>query len=214
MLSLGVRINRGVRLREIASLGSLLDGPGCPSEEEAADRFISRIDALVRQIGIPSRLSQVGVSREQIPALVKGARGNSMDGNPRNISDAELAGLSSSAVGWDKLRVPVLHGWRAPAHFLRPRGAMVGRHRFASLSHPTLPGACSASGPRPKRGHQAAEFLGRIEAEGVFAVLEKLVGRELVADVDEFRRCGLLLVGGESLQLPVEFVNPLESLEV
>jgi hypothetical protein len=35
----------------------------------------------------------LGVERSMIPSLVKSSRGNSMDGNPRDVSDAELAKL-------------------------------------------------------------------------------------------------------------------------
>jgi alcohol dehydrogenase class IV len=44
-------------------------------------------------VGVPRRLSQVGVKREQIPAIVKGSRGSSMSGNPRQLSDDELTAI-------------------------------------------------------------------------------------------------------------------------
>ncbi len=93
MLPAALRINRDVRRKEIARLWSLVNDQSLVDEDEAADRFIARIDELARRIGVPARLSQIGVVPDQIPALVKGSRGNSMDGNPRDVSDEELSGL-------------------------------------------------------------------------------------------------------------------------
>jgi alcohol dehydrogenase class IV len=91
MLPAALRVNRDVRLTEIARLSSLESDERLHDDSEAADRFIARIDALTKRIGIPSRLSEIGVRPDQISALVKGSRGNSMDGNPRDVSDTELS---------------------------------------------------------------------------------------------------------------------------
>jgi alcohol dehydrogenase class IV len=91
MLPAALRVNRDVRLTEIARLSSLESDERLQDDSEAADRFIARIDALTKRIGIPSRLSEIGVRPDQISALVKGSRGNSMDGNPRDVSDTELS---------------------------------------------------------------------------------------------------------------------------
>jgi alcohol dehydrogenase class IV len=93
MLPAALRVNREVRQSELARLWSLVDSQVVADEKEAADRFIAHIDELTHRIGIPARLSHIGVRRDQIPALVKGSRGNSMDGNPRNVGDEELGRL-------------------------------------------------------------------------------------------------------------------------
>ncbi len=93
MLPAALRVNRDVRRSELARLWSLVDSHPVADEKEAADRFISHIDELTHRIGIPARLSQIGVGRDQVPALVKGSRGNSMDGNPRDVGDEELRDL-------------------------------------------------------------------------------------------------------------------------
>jgi alcohol dehydrogenase class IV len=90
MLPAALRINRVVRRKEIARLYSLVDEHIPVDEDKAADRFIAHLEMLGRQIGVPSRLSQIGVVPEQIPALIQGSRGNSMDGNPRDVSDEEM----------------------------------------------------------------------------------------------------------------------------
>jgi alcohol dehydrogenase class IV len=93
MLPAALRVNREVRQSELARLWSLVNPQAVVDEKEEADRFIEHIDELTHRIGIPARLSQIGVKRDQIPALVKGSRGNSMDGNPRDLGDEELGRL-------------------------------------------------------------------------------------------------------------------------
>jgi alcohol dehydrogenase class IV len=93
MLPAALRINRVVRRKEIARLWSLVEPQSRVDEDEAAERFIAHIEELAGRIGVPSRLSRIGVLPEQIPALVQGSRGNSMDGNPRDVSDEELRRL-------------------------------------------------------------------------------------------------------------------------
>jgi alcohol dehydrogenase class IV len=92
MLPAALEANREVRRREVAEIGRLLTGRPLP-DEEAAGSAADAARALGGRIGIPGRLSELGVRREQIPELVRGSRGNSMNANPRTLSDAELAGI-------------------------------------------------------------------------------------------------------------------------
>ena len=91
MLPVALRVNRHVRLAELARLAHLLygQGPSAPPEE-AVDVLIAEISALCDRVGVPRRLSQLGVTADRIPALVRDSRGSSMSGNPRELSDAEL----------------------------------------------------------------------------------------------------------------------------
>jgi alcohol dehydrogenase class IV len=59
-------------------------------QDRHAERIIDRIERLLSELGIPRRLSDIGIRRSQIPAIVRDSRGNSMSGNPREISDEEL----------------------------------------------------------------------------------------------------------------------------
>lgn len=91
MLPVALRVNRYVRQAELARLAHLLFGKGpSTSPEEAVNVFISEISSLCDRVGVPRRLSQIGVSADQIPAIVRDSRGSSMSGNPRELSDAEL----------------------------------------------------------------------------------------------------------------------------
>jgi alcohol dehydrogenase class IV len=90
MLPTALRVNRPV---VETALGNLAREVGIASDvdpEVAAGRFIDQIESLCRRVGIPKKLSELGVRPEQIPLLVRDSRGNSMDGNPRTLSDAEL----------------------------------------------------------------------------------------------------------------------------
>ena len=94
MLPAALRINRKVRQDELAQLSQLLFGRGpFTPPEEAVAVLIDEIESLCDRVCVPRRLSELGVKREQIPALVKDSRGSSMSGNPRELTDEELTWL-------------------------------------------------------------------------------------------------------------------------
>jgi alcohol dehydrogenase class IV len=84
MLPVALRINRAVAENAIAELAGQTLGVN------DADAFIEHIDRLCADLKVPARLTQVGVRPEQLDDLVRGSRGNSMNGNPRQLDDAEL----------------------------------------------------------------------------------------------------------------------------
>ncbi|MEI8017702.1 MAG: iron-containing alcohol dehydrogenase [Schlesneria sp.] len=89
MLPTALRVNLTVREAELATLERLFDSSHS-SDADLAKAFVSRIVELCLDVGIPPRLREIGVGIEQLPALVSGSRGNSMSGNPRDVSDQEL----------------------------------------------------------------------------------------------------------------------------
>jgi len=94
MLPAALRVNRQVRQKELARLAHVvLPQVSSRKPQEAIDRLIQRVEELCRRIGVPERLSALGVRRDQLPALVAASRGSSMAGNPRELSDEELASL-------------------------------------------------------------------------------------------------------------------------
>jgi alcohol dehydrogenase class IV len=94
MLPVALAANREVAERALAELARAAGLSGeADDAAAAADSLIGAIDAIGSRIGIPRRLGEVGVRADQIPALVQDSRGNSMDGNPRTIDDAELTRL-------------------------------------------------------------------------------------------------------------------------
>ena len=104
MLPSALSLNRDVAKDDLAQLGRqcrrwLRDEQGLPpfdvqdSDDAAVRQFLAVIHTLNERFGIPQRLSALGVTREQLPALAKGSRGNSMDGNPCDVSDDELLAI-------------------------------------------------------------------------------------------------------------------------
>jgi alcohol dehydrogenase class IV len=67
-----------------------LRGYARASVRERVDRVLWKIDTLLIELNLPRRLSKIGVKREQIPVIVRDSRGNSMNGNPRSLTDEEL----------------------------------------------------------------------------------------------------------------------------
>lgn len=96
MLPVAMHVNRVVAGAQFARLAPVITGRSWPNAEAAVEACIHRIREMCRDVGIPQSLSEIGVSRQQLPALVASARGNSMSGNPRALSDEELLDLLES----------------------------------------------------------------------------------------------------------------------
>jgi alcohol dehydrogenase class IV len=91
MLPVALRVNRHVRLAELAVVSRVLFEDGSSlSPDEAVDLLILKIEDLCDRVGVPRRLSEVGATAGHIPDLVRSSRGSSMSGNPRELSDEEL----------------------------------------------------------------------------------------------------------------------------
>ena len=84
------------RYRDLNDLFGLETGG---SDEAVGDALAGHIESLVESLGLPTRLSQVGVPEDGLPALVEGAMG---DGctlmNPREPTDEDYAELYRRAL--------------------------------------------------------------------------------------------------------------------
>ena len=92
LLPAALHVNLSVCTRQFAELERLFD-PDCGHDTVAANAFIERIESLCALLEIPSRLRDLGVRQDQLAELVPGSRGNSMSGNPRDLSDQKLTQL-------------------------------------------------------------------------------------------------------------------------
>ncbi len=90
MLPVAMRVNREARTSDFARLATALTGRSWPSEDAAADAAVDRVAELCAAVGIPDRLSRLGVRREQLEEIARSSRGNSMSGNPRELLGGEL----------------------------------------------------------------------------------------------------------------------------
>ena len=94
MLPVALRVNQTVAQRRLAELARECGhGTDDSTDTQLADEFIERIEGLCQSVNIPSKLSDLGVTKSQLPEIVKSSRGNSMSGNPRELTDTELQGI-------------------------------------------------------------------------------------------------------------------------
>jgi alcohol dehydrogenase class IV len=96
MLPAALEVNGAVRPAEISRLAEVLCGRNFEAPEEGARAALEKIRELCDSLEIPRRLGQLGVRRDQLPALVKDAQGSSMSGNPRKLSEEELGKILES----------------------------------------------------------------------------------------------------------------------
>lgn len=96
LLPATLKANLSVRQQDYATIYRFLYPNQTLSEIQAAELLIEEIQQLNDRLQIPRRLSDVGVNQSQIPALVASSRGNSMSGNPREITDEELTQILES----------------------------------------------------------------------------------------------------------------------
>jgi len=93
MLPVALRLNRTACAAQYTALAQAITAD--PRQADA-DTLISVIESLLDELQIPRRLSAFGITAAQIPELVRGSRGNSMSGNPREVLDAELTAALES----------------------------------------------------------------------------------------------------------------------
>jgi alcohol dehydrogenase class IV len=69
------------------------------SDEEVGETLAGYVSELVARLGLPTRLSQVGVPEQGIPTLVEGAVGDAASLlNPREVGEEDYAGLYRRAL--------------------------------------------------------------------------------------------------------------------
>ena len=69
------------------------------SETESAHRAVEKIKEILSQAGIKSNLSEWGIKKEDFSQLIKGAKGGSLNNNPRDTSDEDLIELLYKMTG-------------------------------------------------------------------------------------------------------------------
>jgi alcohol dehydrogenase class IV len=95
-----LRYNLPVRQAAIAHLATLLGEAGDPDKpHQAAERAIVAVQRLTSAVGIPQRLRDLGVTRDQLPELAAKAFAikRLMDTNPRPPTQADLLAIYEQA---------------------------------------------------------------------------------------------------------------------
>lgn len=90
LLPVALRVNQAICEPQFADLAGIFATRAWSTPAAAAQFTIESVAALGEELGVPAQLRDLGVRREQLPALVPASRGNSMSGNPRVLLDAEL----------------------------------------------------------------------------------------------------------------------------
>ena len=93
MLPVALRTNADVCGSEMQTLAEVITGNRYDSIESASQAVVEWSEGLAERIGIPRRLSEIGVERNELDAIVQSSQGNSMNGNPKEISNEELKAI-------------------------------------------------------------------------------------------------------------------------
>ena len=93
MLPAALRVNREVVRDDFALLERAVDSSASRDDTTAAAAFVQRIERLCLESGVPRRLSELGVTADQIDWLAEHSGGASMRGNPVQLATEELRGL-------------------------------------------------------------------------------------------------------------------------
>lgn len=93
MLPAALRVNRVVAQAPLAELARAALPVGSLSDAGAADALLDHVGALGAELNVPARLAALGVRADQLDELVRGSRGSSMNGNPRQLTDDALRTL-------------------------------------------------------------------------------------------------------------------------
>jgi len=67
--------------------------PVINDQKKAHAWVLAEIRSLIDELGIPSRLGELGVTNDDIPELVRLSQGSSMSGNPKSLTEDELRAL-------------------------------------------------------------------------------------------------------------------------
>ena len=90
MLPLALRVNSAVACADLATLERAIDPAASTHDTAAAAAFVSRIESICCESGLPQTLAQVGLRRDRIEWLADHSGGRSMQGNPIDIQPRDL----------------------------------------------------------------------------------------------------------------------------
>lgn len=98
LLPAAIRINSEVRQAELARVLTVVTGRSWASPRAAIAAGLDVITQLLEELHIPKKLTETGVLKSQLPDIVRSSHGNSLNGNPRPVSDQELLHILHSLV--------------------------------------------------------------------------------------------------------------------
>lgn len=90
MLPPALRTNKDVCLDRYGKLSRLLLGDPSLSDTAATEKMIEKVEELCDRLGTPRTLSELGVDPQKIPEIARDSKGNSMSGNPKELSTEDV----------------------------------------------------------------------------------------------------------------------------
>ncbi|MDR1140356.1 MAG: iron-containing alcohol dehydrogenase [Planctomycetaceae bacterium] len=94
MLPSTLRTNAGTCSERYARLARLLLRiDSAISDDIATEKLIRKVEELCDLLGVPRRLSDLGIDSSMIPVLAKDSKGTSMSGNPKELSTEEITAI-------------------------------------------------------------------------------------------------------------------------
>lgn len=91
MLTPAMHFNLSICQADFARLARRILPGKWRTESAAAKALIREIDAIAEDLKIPYRLKDLGVPFEQLPLVLDGSFGSSMNGNPRDVDRRDLS---------------------------------------------------------------------------------------------------------------------------
>jgi len=97
LLPIALETNRDAACGKLARIGEAITGRGFGDPARGAKDAIAAVRNLAVRLGIPRRLSDLGVRREDLAAIARGSSGNSLRNNPRALTIAEVEAILEEA---------------------------------------------------------------------------------------------------------------------
>lgn len=96
MLPAAIRVNLETCAAPYANVERQLDRQASADDLQAAKAFLTRVEQLCDAVAVPRRLSALGVTPLMLPWLAENSGGNSMRGNPVEVTPAMLLPILES----------------------------------------------------------------------------------------------------------------------
>ncbi|MBN1420031.1 MAG: iron-containing alcohol dehydrogenase [Planctomycetes bacterium] len=98
LLPIAMETNRDAAREKLGRIGESFAGRRFEDPAEGAAVAIRAVRDLAVRLGVPGRLADLGVRREDLASIAAGSSGNSLRNNPRPLSIAEVEGILEAAL--------------------------------------------------------------------------------------------------------------------
>ncbi|MDR2171502.1 MAG: iron-containing alcohol dehydrogenase [Planctomycetaceae bacterium] len=97
LLPVTLRTNADVCKDRYGRLGKLILGIDQNTPNEiATNMLIEHVESICNKLNTPRKLADLNIEKKMIPIIAKNSKGSSMDGNPKKLSEQEIAEILTS----------------------------------------------------------------------------------------------------------------------